>query len=150
MQHSLFPFQVLHIRSKIKASTVTKNLNSINDQLEPENSNDHTFPYYHWWPKKDTTEWVEYDFPKEEEISSSKVYWFDDEPSDGGCRLPDSYKLFYKDGNEWNPVKNMKDYKIEKDKYNEVNFEKVKTTAIRMEVKLQKEWSSGIHEWIVK
>jgi len=143
------PYPSLAYRSKIKASTVTKNLNSINDLLEPENSNDHTFPYYHWWPKKDTTQWIEYEFPKEEEISSSKVYWFDDQPSGGGCRLPESYKLFYKKGKEWISVNNQMDYKIEKDKYNEVNFEKVKTTSIRMEVKLQKDWSSGIHEWIV-
>jgi uncharacterized protein len=141
------PFPTIASTSIIKASLVTKNLKSINDQLEPANSNDHNFPYYHWWPKKDTTEWVEYDFPKEEIISSSKVYWFDDEPSGGECRLPDSYKLLYKSGNEWKPVINLSNYKIDKDKYDELKFEKVKTTAIRMEVTLQKNWSSGIHEW---
>jgi DUF1680 family protein len=141
------PFPTIASLSTIKASLFTKNLNSINDQMEPANSNDHTFPYYHWWPKKDTTEWVEYDFAKEEEISSSKVYWFDDEPSGGECRLPTSYKLLYKSGNKWEPVKSLSDYKIDKDRYNELRFEKVKTTAIRMEVTLQKNWSSGIHEW---
>lgn len=141
------PFPTIASLSIIKASLVTKNLKSINDQLVPANSNDHTFPYYHWWPKKDTTEWVEYDFPKEEEISSSKVYWFDDEPSGGECRLPASYKLLYKSGNEWKPVKNLSDYKIEKDKYNKLKFEKVETTAIKIVVTLQKNWSSGIHEW---
>jgi DUF1680 family protein len=141
------PFPTIASESKIKASIITKSLTSINDQLEPGNSNDHTYPYYHWWPKKDTTEWIEYDFPKEEEISTSKVYWFDDEPSGGECRLPASYELLYKSGNEWKQVKNLSDYVIEKDKYNELKFEKVKTTAIRMEVTLQKDWSSGIHEW---
>jgi hypothetical protein len=141
------PFPTIASESKIKASIITKSLTSINDQLEPENSNDHTYPYYHWWPKKDTTEWIEYDFPKEEEISTSKVYWFDDEPSGGECRLPASYELLYKSGNEWKQVKNLSDYVIEKDKYNELKFEKVKTTAIRMEVTLQKDWPSGIHEW---
>ncbi len=141
------PLPSLASMSEIKASLVTKSLKSINDQLEPENSNDHTFPYYHWWPKKDTSEWVEYDFPKEEGISSSNVYWFDDEQSGGECRLPASYKLLFKKGNEWVPVNNLSPYKIEKDKYNELKFEKVKTSAIRMEVILQKDWSSGIHEW---
>jgi uncharacterized protein len=141
------PFPTIASESKIKASVDAKSLKSINDQLEPENSNDHTYPYYHWWPKKDTTVWIEYDFPNEKEISSSKVYWFDDEPSGGECRLPASYQLLFKKGNEWKPVKNPSDYKIEKDKYNEIKFKRVKTSAIRMEVTLQKKWSSGIHEW---
>lgn len=136
--------------SKVTASHNGRALTSINDQNEPANSNDHTFPYYHWWPKKNTTEWIQYDFAKEEEVSLVKVYWFDDQPTGGGCRVPAGWKLFYKSGEEWVPVKNMDEYKVEKDKYNEVRFEKVKTKAIKMEVQLQKDWASGIHEWIVK
>ena len=135
--------------SKVTASHKSRALTSINDQLEPANSNDHSFPYYHWWPKKDVTEWIQYDFAKEEEVSAVKVYWFDDEPINGGCRVPASWKLFYKDGNNWVPVKTDGEYKVEKDKYNELKFEKIKTTALKMEVQLQKDWASGIHEWIV-
>lgn len=135
--------------SKVTASHKTRALNAINDLLEPANSNDHTYAYYHWWPKKDTTEWVQYDFAKEQEVSLVKVYWFDDGPN-GGCRVPASWKVFYKDGDKWVSVKNLDDYKVEKDKYNEVKFEKVKTAALRMEVQLQKDWASGIHEWVVK
>ncbi len=136
--------------SKVTASHMTRALGAINDQLEPANSNDHTFPFYHWWPKKNSTEWVQYDFPKEEEVSLVKVYWFDDSPINGGCRVPQSWKVYYKDGDKWIPVKNKDEYKVEKDKYNEVRFDKVKTGALRLEVTLQPDWASGIHEWIVK
>jgi len=136
--------------SKVTGSHRSKGYTAINDQNEPANSNDHTFPYFHWWPKKDTDEWIEYDFVKEEEVSLVKIYWFDDEAGNGGCRVPASWRILYKKGEEWIPVKNLDEYKVEKDKYNEVRFEKVKTAALKLEVKLQKEWASGIHEWIVK
>lgn len=136
--------------SKVTGSHNPRSLSAINDQNEPANSNDHNFPYYHWWPKKNTTEWVQYDFAKEEEVSLVKVYWFDDEAIQGGCRVPASWKLYYKAGDKWEPVKNLNDYKVEKDKYNEVKFDKVKTSALKLEVTLQKDWASGIHEWIVK
>jgi hypothetical protein len=42
------------------------------------------------------------------------------------------------------------EYKIEKDKFNVVDFKKIKTSALRLEVTLQKDWASGVYEWIVK
>ena len=144
------PLKTIAYTSKIEASTKTKALASLNDQLEPENSNDHNINYYHWWPKKGLLEWVEYDFQKAETISSSKVYWYDDSPW-GGCRVPDSWKLLYKDATgNWVPVKATAPYSITKDKINEVTFEPIQTTALRMEVQLPKEHSSGIYEWTVK
>jgi hypothetical protein len=47
------------------------------------------------WPKKNTTEWVTYDFDKPHAVSLSRVYWFDDGQW-GGCRIPVAWKLFYK------------------------------------------------------
>jgi len=144
------PFPTIASTSKISASTPTRALTSINDQVEPENSNDHNVLYYHWWPKKNTTEWLQYDFAKPSTISSSKVYWFDDGP-DGGCRVPASWKLFYKDANgAWVAVKNTSEYVIEKNRSNEVKFETVETTALKMEIQLPKEYASGVYEWSVK
>jgi DUF1680 family protein len=144
------PFPTIAFKSMISASKITDDLKAINDQIEPVNSNDHSIPYYHWWPNKGSKEWIQFDFTNEEEISSSIVYWFDDEPSGGECRLPESYKLFYNDGDEWKSVINLDNYKIEKDKFNELIFKKIKTKAIRMEVVSQKDWAGGIYEWIIK
>ena len=124
-------------------------LKALNDQYDPIDSKDASMPYLHWWPKQNTTEYVQYDFDSEHTVSQSRVYWFDDGPW-GGCRIPASYQLFYKKDGEWVPVKNTAPYLIAKDKYNEVNFEPVKTTALKLELKLPADNSAGIHEWVVK
>ena len=122
---------------------------ALNDQVEPANSADQSNLYLHWWPKNNTKEWVQYDFDKEHTISESQVYWYDDGPF-GGCRVPVSWKIYYKKGNDWVPVTATSAYEIAKDKFNTVKFEPVTTTALKLEVQLPEKSSTGIHEWIVK
>ena len=122
---------------------------ALNDQYDPVDSKDNSALYLHWWPKKDTKEWVQYDFNGEYTVSSAKVYWFDDGPW-GGCRVPASWKIYYRKDGEWVPVNNTSSYGTEKDKYNKVTFDPVKTTALRLELQLPADNSSGIHEWIVE
>jgi DUF1680 family protein len=136
--------------SKITASDVTPALNSINDRLVPKDENDRSLPYYHWWPKKGTTEWIAYTFPTESQIQSSTVYWYDDGPW-GGCRVPQSWKMFYKDSKgEWMPMTNADNYGVKKGVANTVNFDPVKTTEVKIEVVLPSDNSAGIFEWNVK
>jgi DUF1680 family protein len=142
------PAPTIAFRSKITASKGSRSLTSVADQFEPLNSNDHTFPYYHWWPDKDQWEWVQYDFEKPETISKTKVYWFDDGP-DGGCRIPDEWELQYKTGRTWKPVKAKSPYKVTKDAWDMLTFETVRTTGVKIRVKLNKDFSSGIHEWVI-
>lgn len=137
-------------RSKVSGSVSSQRmLRALNDQYEPQDSKDNAAPYLHWWPKKNTTEWVQYDFDRPQEVSFSSVYWFDDGPW-GGCRVPASWTLLYKKGDEWVPVENASGFGTAKDKYNEVQFDPVVTTALRLEVKLPADNASGIHEWIVR
>lgn len=136
--------------SKVTGSIKSKGLKAINDQIEPSDSKDGTVPYFHWWPKKNTTEWVQYDFDKLHPVSSSQVYWFDDSPW-GGCRIPAAWKIYYKSNDGlWLPVKNTSSYEIAKDKYNTVEFEPIVTSALKLEVQLPVDNATGIHEWIVK
>lgn len=141
------------IASESKVSASTRNLpalSSINDRLVPADENDRSVPYTHWWPKKNTTEWLAYDFAKAETVSSATVYWFDDAPW-GGCRVPESWNLYYKnDAGEWVTVKNLNSYDVVKGSANIVNFEPVKTTAMKLEIKQPKEYSCGLFEWSVK
>lgn len=136
-------------KSRVTASHPTKGLIAVNDQLLPENSNDHTWPYYHWWPKNNSTEWIQYDFEEATSISKSTVYWYDDLPS-GGCTVPEKWRLLVQKGSSWVPVKNRNNYEITKDSWNMVEFEPVMTRAIRLEVKLPGRLSSGVHEWTVE
>jgi DUF1680 family protein len=137
-------------KSTVSASVPNKRMYmALNDQYEPQDSKDNTALYMHWWPKKNTLEWVQYDFDTTHTVSSSQVYWYDDGPF-GGCRIPLSWRILYKKDNEWVPVKNTTPYEVAKDKYNAVQFEPVSTSALKLEIQLPVENASGIHEWIVK
>jgi DUF1680 family protein len=142
------PSQTIAYKSKISASG-GKSASAVADQFEPKNSNDHSIPYFHWWPKLGTKEWIQFDFAQPEEISLVKAYWFDDRGS-GACRIPESWKVLYKDGEKWKPVKNTTDFGVKRDIYNEVNFEKVKTDAIKVEIQLKKGVSAGVAEIAIK
>lgn len=143
------PNPTIASRSKVSASIDSKSVTALNDLYEPLNSSDHTWSYLHWWPQKDSWEWIQYDFEKTEKVSYCKVYWYDDRPF-GGCRIPETWEIQYKSGNEWIPVKANSEYKVVIDAWNEINFEPVETSALRLKIKIGKDFSSGIHEWIVK
>lgn len=137
-------------KSVIDASHKVKSLVSITDGLTPKDENDRTIPYYHWNPHKGTTEWISYEFPEEKQISCSRIYWYDDAPW-GGCRVPYSWKMYYKDSmGEWIPVEDYGGYKTDKGKACVVRFKPVKTSAVKLEVILQKENSAGLFEWEVE
>ncbi|WP_207531741.1 glycoside hydrolase family 127 protein [Desertivirga arenae] len=144
------PAPTIASRSAVSASLKNERLiSAIKDQYDPVDSKDASYPYLHWWPKKDTREFVQYNFEKEETVSESKVYWFDDGPW-GGCRIPDSYQVLYLKDGKWEPVSQLSSSGIEKDKYNVLKFKPVKTKALKLELKLPVDNASGIHEWIVQ
>jgi DUF1680 family protein len=136
-------------RSRVSVSNHGTNPRAINDQFDPASSNDAENSYFHWWPRKGSNEWVEYDFESPAVVSQTQIYWFDDTGS-GECRVPASWRILYKDGEAWKPVETTDSYGLEKDKFNQVTFKPVTTTGLRMEVTLQPNWSSGIQEWKVQ
>jgi uncharacterized protein len=137
------------LASKSKCTSSSDPIPGLNDQFEPVNSSDISKPYFYWWSKKGSNEWVEYEFPKEEEVSQVQVYWAEFEHYDGSYKVPEKWEVNYLVNGEWKPVKNKTEYKTELDKYNKVDFEKVKTTKLRIKAKLQKGYSGGILEWKV-
>lgn len=143
------PAPTIAFRSRVSGNKPSRALSALNDQYLPSNSNDRSVTYYHWWPDKDQWVYVQYDFEKAETVSKSQVYWFDDRP-DGGCRIPDAWELQYIAGGTWKPVKDKSGYTVTKDDFDSVEFEPVKTSALRLRVKLNKEFSTGIYEWIVE
>ena len=119
---------------------------ALSDKALPKSSNDQGIPRFTWWPRKGSTEWVQYDFDKPQKISSADVYFFDD-TGGGGCRLPKSWRLMYKQDDQWKQVPNAGSYTVEMDKFNKVSFDPVNTQSLRIEVQLQPEFSAGILEW---
>lgn len=144
------PAPTVASEGKIEASHVTKAISAISDGLVPKDADDRSVPYYHWNPKKNSTQWLSYEFPVEKKFSNSTVYWFDDAPW-GGCRVPQSWQILYKDkdGN-WKPVENLSPYGTEKGTSNIVTFKPVMTKALKLEVKLPEKNSSGVFEWEVE
>lgn len=137
-------------KSQVSASHPAKSLTAITDGLVPADENDRTIPYYHWWPKEGTTEWIVYEFPEKTEVSSSTVYWYDDAPW-GSCRLPRSWKVYYKnEAGEWTPVPEADAYPVSKGNPNTVHFAPVSTSAVKLEVVLPEKYAAGMYEWEIQ
>lgn len=120
-----------------------------NDQWEPKRSSDISKPYHYWWLKKGTVETLAYEFDKPETVSNVEVYWLDFDHYDGDFRVPESWKLYYKDGKNWKEVEALNEYIVKKDCYNSLDFKPVKTTGLKIAAQLQKGVSGGIIEWKV-
>ncbi len=143
------PFPTIATTSTVTVSNrPRRDPRMINDGEEPPASNDPA-SYFDWWPRKGSTEWVEYAFAKPATVSEVEVYWFDD-TGRGEVRVPQSWRIVYKDGNEWKPVENNRAYGVVRDQYNQVGFKPVTTSGLRLEVTMQPNWSAGLQEWKVK
>ena len=143
--------ETLASQSKVSSSTEQMPaLSAINDRLVPKDENDRSVPYTHWWPKKNCTEWLSYEFPQEATVQSATVYWYDDGPW-GGCRVPQSWRILYQDQKgQWQPVSGADAYPTDKGSACTVNFDPVKTKGLRLEVTLPTDNAAGLFEWNVR
>ena len=139
------PAPTIAFKSTISVSNGAQSVTAIVDQIMPSVSGDQSVPYFHWWPQKNSREWVELNFEKPETIQAISVYWYDDGPH-GGCRVPDSWEIHYRNQHgEWTPVNNDT-YPVAKDQLNRITFEPVKAYGLKLTVDLPEEYSAGIHE----
>ncbi|MCU0874047.1 MAG: glycoside hydrolase family 127 protein [Pirellulaceae bacterium] len=122
---------------------------AVNDQAEPADSNDHAIPRLTWWDHKGTAEWLQYDFDRPAKVEAVEVYWFDDSGR-GGCRVPESWRLLYRAGEQWKPVETQDRLGVEKDRYNLVRFAPLTAAGLRIELQLQPQFSGGVLEWKVR
>jgi len=123
-------------------------VDALSDGRLPQKSSDGDIPRFTWWDHRGTVEWVQYDFDKPRKVSAIEVYWFDD-TGRGQCRVPKSWKLLHRAGDAWKPVESATGFGTKPDGWNRVAFPSLQTTALRIEVQLQPEFSGGILEWRV-
>ena len=145
------PAPTIASQSKVTASKevfAKDHLDALNDQIEPARSGDQSIPRFTWWDHRGTTEWVQYDFKAPQTVKGVEVYWFDD-TGRGSCRLPQSWRVLYQDGEAWKPVTDASEYAVKPDAFNRVSFTPVSTRALRLEVRLQPRFSGGVLEWRV-
>jgi uncharacterized protein len=162
------PFPTIATTSAITTSPSRKNVRNIIDGEEPANSADAS-AYFDWWPRRgckagtqpaapagegrqqpcSTSEWVEMAFAKPSTVSETEVYWFDD-TGRGSVRIPQSWRLLYKDGETWKPVEDASAFGVARNGWNKVTFRPVTTSALRIELTMQPDVSAGLQEWKVK
>ena len=123
-----------------------------NQATSPESSADYGVPRATWYAKRGTQEWFEYAFVKPRKISSTAVYWFDDEAINGGCRTPESWTLQWQaqGSDEWRDVETTDAFSVDKDREIVVNFTEVEAAKVRLVAKLRKDYSGGILRWTVR
>ena len=165
------PFPTVATTSTVVASQPRqgrgKNVRPIIDGEEPNNSAE-SGSYFDWWPVQgwsdacDGTgepgqrrqcskgEWIEMTFSTPATVARTEIYWFDDETNRGGVRVPASWRLLYKDGDEWKPVETGDPFGTVKDAWNTVSFRPVTTSALRLELVMKPGVSAGLQEWRVK
>ena len=114
---------------------------AVYDGVDPLNSADESHLYFRMRPPVGQPAWVEYDFAKPTTITTSEVYFADDKRF---CKLPSSWRLVYRNGNDWKSVVTRGPYGVEKDTFNRVRFEPITTTAVRIEVEpMTRHYKSG-------
>ncbi len=163
------PFPTVATTSTLTNSPSSKRIQNIIDGETPAASNDST-SYFDWWPRNgcpsstaaapsggsggqarpcSTGEWIEMAFAKPSTVSEAQLYWFDD-TGRGGVRVPQSWRLFYKQGDQWRPVQATGPFGTARDQFNVTRFTPVTTTALRLELVMQPNVSAGVQKWVVK
>jgi hypothetical protein len=143
------PAPTLARRSRADASFHQDLVLALSDQADVSGSADKSRPHFHFWPRKGSVEWVAYEFPDLTVVDGVEVYWMADVPH-GECDLPASWRVLWKDGDQWRPVAPREEtYPLDKDRWNRVDFAPVTTAALRLEISLREGLSAGIHEWRV-
>jgi DUF1680 family protein len=132
----------------VTSSPARGHAGAVNDGEEPASSADQASTF-DWWPKRGSTEWVEYAFEKPSTVSRLGVYWADDSGR-GRVRVPASWRVLYRTDAGWAPLQTGDQYGVARDRFNVVTWAPITTTGLRLEVTMQPEFSAGIQEWKVE
>ena len=135
--------------SKTSSSIGPWGTNALNDQIEPKSSRDQGVPFFAWGDHHGSEEWVQYDFHATAQVSSTEVYWAIGSYEDYQWGLPLSWKVQYRDGEQWKDVRISGTYSVVPDQFNHVDFEPVVTQHLRLLAQLPKQATSAIYEWRV-
>ena len=124
-------------------------LGSLNDGATPTDSADHAAGIYGNYPRRGE-QWVQLTWAKPVTTDRAAVYWFEDTR---GIRCPVSAQLLYQDGGTWKPVRSRThaggQIGAAKDQFNVLQFDPVKTTALRLVMVGRDQFSTGVIEWRV-
>lgn len=104
---------------------------------------------FDFWPKKNTTAWLQYTFPEPTTLTNSVASWFDD-TGRGECRVPAAWRLLAQQADgSWAAVSGKKTETAGRRPEGRLTFAPVSAKAFRLEVTLPPKYSSGVWEWRV-
>ncbi len=122
-------------------------VNGINSGLYPVQSNDDNdlTPYWGDWPQTGT-HWIELDWSSPITTNSSELYFADD---GGGLLTPSSWVVQYWNGSAWVDVGNQSGEPAQINQFNDVTFDQVTTTKLRVSMQGTGTASVGVVQWVV-
>ena len=97
-------------------------------------------PSFTWAGSRGPTQWVQYTFPDDQEVSSVEVFWI---------RPPKSWRLVYQAAGQWNEVAARGPYGLAPGAFSKVEFTPVRTMSMRIEATMAQEDTVSIAEWRV-
>jgi hypothetical protein len=97
-------------------------------------------PVFSWMGSRGPTQWVQYTFPGEEQVSKVDVFW---------TIPPKSWRLLYQDGSQWREVSPRGTYGTDANTFTTLEFAPIKTMAMRVEVTIDPQQSAALAEWRV-
>lgn len=118
---------------------------AINDNDFPENAFATDVSNFDFWSHLGGNEWVTLTWKEPVEVSLCKFYWFDDSRRGGGCGVPAAWELKYQNANgEWVPVQSSRQSS------DSIEFNKISTKALRLDIRQKNGLASGLYEWVVE
>lgn len=117
-------------------------LSAVNDNSSPANSNDKSRGAYGNWYNPNSIQWVQYDWPQSYRLSSTEIYWFDD---NGGVLVPTNAYFEYWNGSGWTRAGGLP---LQRDAFNGLALGDIVTNRVRVSMLNDRE-STGILEWRV-
>jgi hypothetical protein len=106
-------------------------------------------PMFTWAGSRGEMQWVQYAFPTEEEVSRVEVFWVANPADASAASLPQSWRLLYRTGREWKEVQARTPYGLTANAFNALEFAPVRTSAMRIEVKMAPNATVALAEWRV-
>ncbi len=104
-------------------------------------------PIFAFQGARGENQWVQLTFPVEEEVASAQVFWVSGPQGGANFTLPDSWRLLYRDGQQWRDVSAKAPLGKEANAFTTVEFSPVRTSALRIEVRLPRGATAGLAEW---
>jgi hypothetical protein len=122
-------------------------VSAINNGIYPIQSSDDNdlTPYWGDWPQVGT-HWIELDWTSPITTNGTEIYWADD---GGGLLPPSSWVVQYWNGSAWVNVGDQSGEPTAINQFDQVSFDPVTTTGLRISMQSSGTASVGVIQWVV-